>query len=188
MKLPSQKILQETFSYNNSSGELSWKFRPEGKFKHPKMAENWNRRFSNKSAGADNGVGYIRVTLTVSGKKKSFYNHRIIYKMVYGSEPEIIDHIDGNTSNNRIGNLRSTSLQDNNKNKGYDPNSKSGVMGVHWAKRQKKWCAQISNGRKIRHLGFFKDIEEAKNARKNAEILYGFHINHGGRSFSSHKS
>jgi hypothetical protein len=57
--------------------------------------------------------------------------------------------------------------------------NKSGVIGVHWNKNHKYWCAQIMVDRKTIHLGSFKDINDAIKARKNAEKLYGFHENHG---------
>ena len=55
----------------------------------------------------------------------------------------------------------------------------SGQTGVVWHKRDKKWQVNIRvSGKKV-HLGYFIEFHEAVNARKNSEILYGFHENHG---------
>ncbi|MDE1475504.1 HNH endonuclease [Xenorhabdus bovienii] len=73
-----------------------------------------------------------------------------------------IDHIDRCRSNNEIQNLRLASHYENSVNKGKRPNNKSGVKGVNWEARNKKWKAQIqADGRKI-YLGLFEDIELAE--------------------------
>jgi hypothetical protein len=53
----------------------------------------------------------------------------------------------------------------------------SGYVGVY--KRGAKWCAQISVDSKNMHLGIYDTIEQAAQARKQAEIDYGYHKNHG---------
>jgi hypothetical protein len=50
---------------------------------------------------------------------------------------------------------------------------------VCWKKRVSKWLASISINGKRKHLGYFKDIDDAIEARKNANIEYGYHANHG---------
>ena len=58
-------------------------------------------------------------------------------------------------------------------------NNTSGHTGVYWYSQRKKWVSEIfADGRKI-SLGYFKDKEEAIQARKQANIEYGFHENHG---------
>lgn len=52
-------------------------------------------------------------------------------------------------------------------------NNTSGVSGVRWHKHTKKWCAQIQYKKKKIYLGYYDDIEEAKEivseARKAIE-------------------
>jgi hypothetical protein len=45
--------------------------------------------------------GYLRARIN----KKNYFAHRIIFMMNYGFVPKIIDHINGNPSDNRIINL-----------------------------------------------------------------------------------
>jgi hypothetical protein len=48
-------------------------------------------------------------------------------------------------------------------------NNTSGVKGVHWHIRSKKWCASIRFQNKSYTLGFFDKIEDAADARRKAE-------------------
>jgi len=98
ISLPVQKELLEMFSYDPSTGDLYWK---ERKFKSA-LANGWNKRYANKKSGVENNEGYISVSIN----KKRYLAHRIIWKMNYGNEPMIIDHIDGNRKNNLLQNLR----------------------------------------------------------------------------------
>ena len=110
----------------------------------------------------------------------TYLEHRVIYALVHGVWPEYdIDHIDGNTLNNRIKNLRDATRQQNTQNVRLRTNNSSGVCGVQWNSRLKKWVAVICHNYVVKHLGCFTTIEEATEVRKEAEKLYGFHTNHG---------
>jgi len=52
-------------------------------------------------------------------------------------------------------------------------------MGVSFHRRQRKWNARIMVDKKPIHLGSLTTMEKAIEARKEAEIKYGFHYNHG---------
>lgn len=64
-----------------------------------------------------------------------------------------------------INNTRSAALNRKNLNK----NNKSGITGVFWDKREKKWRAQIMFKKKNYVLGNFVKKEDAVKARKEAE-------------------
>lgn len=52
----------------------------------------------------------------------------------------------------------------------------SGVIGVYWNKRQNVWSARIDKDGKSIWLGNFKTLDDAKIARRNAELKYfGFY-------------
>ena len=95
--------------------------------------------------------------------------HRLVMNC---PEDKIVDHIDHKKNNNCKSNLRICTTAENNRNKSLSKNNKSGVHGVRWDKRSSKWKAEIIFNRKIIHLGYFKTIEEAAKARKEAEIKY----------------
>ena len=111
-----------------------------------------------------------------------YYVHRVIYLWVYGYLPtQQIDHIDGNGLNNKLRNLRSVSAVENCRNMGISNANLSGVIGVHWNKKDAVWRAQIGVDNKQIHLGSFATKEAAVKARVTADLRYGFHSNHGKR-------
>lgn len=84
----------------------------------------------------------------------------------------IVDHINMNRLDNRKSNLRICTKSQNNMNKRKQSNNTSGITGVVWDKQNNKWIAQINiNSRNIK-LGRFSTIEEAIEARKQAELEY----------------
>ncbi|WP_145574135.1 HNH endonuclease signature motif containing protein [Yersinia alsatica] len=127
--------------------------------------------------GCVNSSGYLQAMIL--GKNRMI--HRIIWEMNNGPIPEGIqvDHIDHNRTNNRIENMRIVTHQQNNQNRTIPKNNTSGACGVGWRQSEKKWYAKITVNGKPKHLGRFKDVNDAISARKAAEAKYGFHPNHG---------
>ena len=120
--------------------------------------------------------GYIKVVF----KKKEYLAHRLIWVYLHGKNPNQIDHINHNRTDNSLLNLREVTNKENHRNRTKQKNNTSGATGVQWNKKSKKWAACIHEDRSKRiHLGYFCEFSEAVNARKNAEVLYGFHKNHG---------
>lgn len=150
------------FTYSN--GLLLWKIRKKG-------------RKLGSAAGSKRSDGYIRVKC--SGV--DFLAHRIVWEMHYGKIPEgfEIDHINHIRSDNRIENLRIVSRSDNCKNMSISKANKSGFTGVCWSERQSAWHAYINVNRKMIHLGFYSDLNEAIKVRAAAERDNKFHENHG---------
>lgn len=90
-----------------------------------------------------------------------------------------IDHLDHNRYNNRIENLRLVTNQENHRNMPIRKDNCSGYTGVRWVIDRGKWSATICIDGKTKHLGLFRDKDDAIAARQEAEIKYGFHPNHG---------
>lgn len=111
-----------------------------------------------------NNEGYVTT-------KQSEMMHRIITDC---PSNKLVDHKHGgNTRNdNRKNNLRVCTRQENNRNKKPKLNTKSGVTGVVWHNKNKKWIAQITVNYKTIYLGSFENKEDAINARKEAEDKY----------------
>jgi hypothetical protein len=161
-KLPSQKALNSLLSYDAETGLLTWKDRPDCK------------AFRSAGKPALNYVddcGYKIVKLDGLGNVKA---HRVIWKMVYGEDPELIDHINGQRSDNRIENLRSVSRDINARNLGLSKNNTSGANGVYWFPNYSKWMVSIRvNGRR-KTLGYFADKQEAIAVREKADRDAGY--------------
>ena len=82
----------------------------------------------------------------ISFGRRRWLLHRLIWTYVHGEIPDgmVVDHIDGNTNNNSIKNLRLASKSESSFNKGMFKNNTSGVKGVYWDKRNKKWMLYVS--------------------------------------------
>jgi hypothetical protein len=96
--------------------------------------------------------------------------HRLAFLYMTGECPVEVDHIDGNTLNNRWSNLRAATRSENL----YNRPSASRFKGACFHKRIRMWQSYISkDGRRI-HLGYFKTAEEAHEAYiVAATSLYG---------------
>ena len=121
-------------------------------------------------------LGYVNnkyINMKIKGY--TFKAHRLIYWLCTGIRPPddmIIDHIDGNPSNNKIDNLRLVTYSQNAINVKLQKSNTSGYKGVKFNKNYNTWVSTISINNKNISLGSFKTKEEAITARKNAEPLY----------------
>ena len=106
-------------------------------------------------------------------KKNKILLHRLIMNVIDEDAKQIqVDHINGNTFDNRKCNLRIVTPHQNSMNKTKINYGNNHHNGVHYLKRNKKWRAYITvNGEWI-HLGLFETEEDAINARVKAEKLY----------------
>lgn len=114
-----------------------------------------------------------RITIRFNGKQHQ--GHRLAWFYHYGKWPSMdIDHINGNPLDNRIANLREATESENGANSKLYTNNTSGIKGVTWIARERKWRAAIQcRGRTI-CIGTFSDKERAAAAyREKAKILFG---------------
>jgi hypothetical protein len=116
--------------------------------------------------GAKDKNGYLKITL-ISDDKQTLYfrKHRLIAWAFLGKSDLQVNHIDGDILNNSIANLEYVTSMENQshrrKKEGYH-------VGVCWAKKENKWRAYVQYNKKWKHLGFYSDFEDAKNAYLNA--------------------
>jgi hypothetical protein len=172
-----QKYLKECFSYDPSNGHLIWLHdRPSVHFKNDISRKKWQGKNAGKVAGCISSNGYVVITL--SGKLLKA--HRIAWFYTKGNWPDgQIDHINGIKTDNRICNLRSVNHIENARNQKISSKNTSGCSGVVWNKNKGLWMAAIYDGSKRVHLGYFDDKKSAIQARKEAEVSFGYHENHG---------
>ena len=63
------------------------------------------------------------------------------------------------------------------RNQRINSRNKTGINGVHFNKRDKRYCVQIGVNHKIHHIGHFTTLEQATEARQQAEQKYwGKHV------------
>jgi hypothetical protein len=112
------------------------------------------------------GHFYARRMTHVDGKSVGVYMHREIMKPPRGV---LVDHISGDTLDNRRANLRLVTLTQNNQNRVPRRDHKRGsYKGVTWCRRQGIWMARIGAGGKYIFLGHFADEKEAAEAYDRA--------------------
>jgi hypothetical protein len=133
-------------------------------------------------AGTNDGKKGWYVYITFNSNSKRYKTHRIVYFMVTKTDPGEydVDHIDGNTSNNHIDNLRLATRSQNSSNRNKGKNNSSGFKGVYQFRNSSKWFAQIMCNYKTIYLGTFTTKEEAVNAYNEASIRLH-------KEFSRHK-
>ena len=114
-----------------------------------------------------NNRGYV----CAKSNNKQILFHRIVLQL---NDDCDVDHKYGSKSkhDNRKSNLRPCTHNKNMMNIGLRSNNTSGVTGVHYDKRKKKWVARIIiNGERV-ILGEYDNFNCAKEKRLNAENLY----------------
>jgi hypothetical protein len=156
--------IRDLIDYNPETGVLTAKV-------------NFSGRQAGSVIGSQTWQGYYAFSLF--GKK--CFAHRLAWLLHYGEWPsQPIDHINGIKTDNSIRNLRLCSLSQNQFNKPTQKNNTTGVKGVYWNKRDKRYVASVQfNGKKY-SAGHHKDIESAKEAvMKLREKLAGEFTNHG---------
>lgn len=159
------EYVRSVLDYNPDTGVLSWKPRKT----ETRTGKTWNSRYAGKEAGTIQGSGHRNLCLL--GEK--WLAHRIAWLHYYGEWPSgIVDHINQDPADNRIANLRESSWGENVGNSQCRADNTSGVKGVYWHKTAKRWHACIGTDGAVVSLGYFDDIEDAREARCQAEQKY----------------
>ena len=109
--------------------------------------------------------GYMQASLNRDGKCHTILQHRLIASAFCDdfSDELMVDHIDGNKTNNVADNLRMvTPLQNS---WGYAKSmGRSKYRGVSWKSDKSKWRSSLYHKGKRHELGFFKTEIEAHEA------------------------
>ena len=155
-KLPSLERVRELFDYDPETGIL-------------KRRTSVPKSPAGSSVGTCNNHGHLicRVDYTI------YYVHRLIWLHYHGKEPsDLIDHINGNTIDNRICNLREATFSGNSRNRKMSWSNKAGLKGAHYSSWEEKWRSSIKADGKSIHLGWFDTKEEAAAAYAKAAPIY----------------
>jgi len=137
-----KEYLNELFDYKD--GNLYWKKSRKG--------------ISNNLLAGTKSTHYYQICINY----KIYRTHRLIWIFHNGNTEDCIDHINGNTFDNHIENLRICDLAKNSWNSKIRKNNTSGVKGIGWCLQKKKWRARVVCKNKEFHVGFFDDLEKAK--------------------------
>lgn len=160
--LPNPSYLSTFIRYEPDTGLLFW-------VECPEKGMAWNAIRPGKQACQHHKDGYRRIRIG----RVAFAAHRLAWAMYHGEWPLLgIDHIDGNPSNNKIGNLRDVTQAVNARNTKLYSTNTSGKAGV--CLKKGKWVAQIMFNGKNMSIGSFENFEDAVEARRNVERKLGF--------------
>ena len=153
--LPTPEIVRNSLVYCEKTGVFTWRNTLS------------NSAVKGKKAGSIGAHGYIRIGIN----NTAYPAHRLAWLYVYGQDPrdQEIDHIDRNKHNNAISNLRLVNRKQNNENIPTPRNNTTGVRGVSFDPVGNRWVAYIYHHRRRVHLGSFKCVNLASEARKIAE-------------------
>lgn len=174
-ELPSVEYLNECFLFDEENGILYWKHRPLYHFNYDtKIYSNWITNFAGNVAGSfiNSKKDYRRVYID----GVNYREHRLIFKMFNGYDPEYIDHINGIPYDNRPSNLRSVPISENNKNLKISKKNSTGVVGVY--KCGDGFTASCGS-RENRIRKYFKVFEDAAEFSIKIHNEQGYHENHG---------
>lgn len=168
-----QEKLHEIFEYRD--GVLYWKDRRVDSFKtNDKRGplwsyKRWAKRFLGKPAGFMGGNGLMYVNY------KCFMPlHRVIFLYHHGWLPEIVDHIDRDSSNNLIENLRPADKSKNSMNSRTRRDSSTGVRNVVKCHQTGKFSVSVTANGETRWCGRHDTIQEASQiAEQERRRLHG---------------
>lgn len=145
--------LRQLLSYDATTGVFYWNIQ-----KGPRKAGERAGRISSSD-------GYVYICINYV----SYCAHRLVWLYVKGEWPSMfVDHINNNRSDNRIDNLRQATHAQNMSNRPRNSNNKTGIKGVSYEERYRKYRAVIRVNYKQKFLGYYDTPEEAGDAYRVA--------------------
>lgn len=155
LNLPSIDVLREHLRYDPDTGELWWKIAR-------------GSRDLSVPIGSEAKTRYVQFGFDYT----ILLGHRAAFAIHEGHWPNEVDHINGDTRDNRRCNLREVTRAQNILNrKCLHPKNTSGSTGVYYNKRAERWMAKIKVGSK-EICRFFKFKEEAIRTRRELVKMY----------------
>lgn len=146
--------LEELFTYDKETGNL-----------YNKIKRKYDQDLS-KPVGTLTPYGYLYCK--VDGV--SYQVHNLIYVLIYGHNPEEIDHIDGNKSNNKLSNLRPCTRNENRANIKVYKSNKLQIKGVQFDEKGQRAIGQV----KVDNFRYWKSFRVTSNRSKEQAILEAF--------------
>jgi len=154
-------FLRECFSYDPNTGVIRWQKRPRSHFPRDDDWFYWNQRYAGAPAFPIDGTGYGRSEVRHEGRRYRLTAGRVAFALANNTWHRIIDHVNGDTSDNRIVNLRPATDAQNSWNK-FKTTRPDKLRGAFFDRG--RWTASVNHGNRKIHLGRFVTEQEAHDA------------------------
>lgn len=97
----------------------------------------------------------------------------LLHRLILDAPEDMhVDHINGDTMDNRRCNLRLATPRQNQQNRGMGPLNTSGIKGVRFDVRRGKWFARIRIEGRTTFLGYHTTKESASEAYESACLAF----------------
>lgn len=152
-------LVQEALDYHPESGLFLWR------------TQRNSHSTPGKLAGCRNSLGYWEIGLNGVTRPA----HRLAWVLVHGAFPQCsVDHINGDRCDNRIQNLRLADASRQAMNRGTRSDSATGIKGVRWDAKSRRWVARIGwRGERVIIGRYQSEAEAAAAYDAAAAILFG---------------
>lgn len=145
-------LCRSALDYNHDTGKFTWKSQPP--YGWVKLGDE---------AGHECKSGYINIGLG----GKVYLAHRLAHLMYYGYMPVVVEHINGEKSDNRIINLKAADYSKVRKKE--QINNRSGHRGVWYDEKRRHYQVYIQYKGRRKTLGRVREYEDAVRMRLDAE-------------------
>ena len=142
------RMFAEKYSYDGGTGRFIFK-------------EGQKARLGTE-AGTLSSKGYVYLTISREGRRTKLQAHRLAWFLCHGYIPNVIDHVNGNPSDNRIDNLNDVTAKEN-VIRGL---KSSGFKNVGVRRVGDRWLARTTVGGVRQYLGYHGSEHEAVQAIK----------------------
>jgi hypothetical protein len=162
-----ESAIRQSVKADFATGQICWTPRPRDHFLTDR---SW--KISNSNAGksaCSSAKKYPRVNISYQGHAYPILVHRLVWFLAYGEWPAMLDHIDRDTTNNALSNLREATPQQNQANRrSQNRNGLKGICAIHTG----KFRSSIKVSGRTIGLGTFSTAEEAHAAYMEAAHHY----------------
>ena len=165
MKLTYERLC-EVLRYDPQTGWFAWKAR---------------KRLRRKRAGERAGFPQSfdgQWSIIIDGRR--YPAARLAWFYVHARWPApCVGHINGDPGDNRLANLREATHAQKMQNRKRHQNNTSGIPGVIWHRKARKWQAVVRHQGRLKYLGLFETAELAASAAQVArrELFGAFNRN-----------
>lgn len=170
-KRPSIDLLREVFF--ELDGRLFYRGRPIQHFPDSHRCNVWNAKYAGKESGviqtSNRGEKRCKITL----RPFTMRRYQVVWALHTSAWPPLLDHRDGDTLNDRIGNLRPATVAQNGANARAHRDNPCGTKGVHYRADRGVWLAKIRSCGRTFYIGSYQTMDEAAAAYDQ----YAIHLN-----------